>query len=59
MIASPEIIPSETIVTKPDDKLPPPLHVVGNGLQTPDGKAVWLQGLCVDSLEWGAGGDSG
>ena len=37
--------------------LPPELHVAGNRLETADGKAVWLQGLCVDSLEWSAGGE--
>jgi len=53
----PPVIPSETIV--PDPKaVPPELHVVGNQLQTPDGKVVWLQGLCVDSLQWGAGGEN-
>jgi hypothetical protein len=44
-------------VPEKDSKLPPELHVAGNQLQTPDGKAVWLQGLCVDSLEWSAGGE--
>jgi len=36
---------------------PPELHVEGNKVLTPDGKPVWLQGLCVDSLEWSAGGE--
>ena len=31
------------------------LKVSGNQLVTAEGKPVWLQGLCVDSLEWGAG----
>jgi hypothetical protein len=39
------------------DKLPPELHVSGNQLLTPDGKVVWLQGLCLDSLEWANGGE--
>jgi hypothetical protein len=38
-------------------KLPPELRVAGNQLQTADGKAVWLQGVCVDSLQWSATGD--
>ncbi len=38
--------------------LPPPLHVEGNQLKTPDGKAVWLQGLAVPSMEWSAGGEN-
>ena len=46
-----------------DDRLgearsqPPELHVAGNRLETAAGKPVWLQGLCVDSLEWSAGGE--
>jgi hypothetical protein len=39
------------------EKMPAPLHVVGNRLQTPDGKEVWLQGLAVPSLEWSAKGE--
>jgi hypothetical protein len=39
------------------DKLPPELHVVGNHLETASGKAVWLQGVAVPSLEWSAGGE--
>ncbi|MBN2713623.1 MAG: cellulase family glycosylhydrolase, partial [Planctomycetes bacterium] len=38
--------------------LPPMLHVEGNKLKTADGKEVWLQGLAIASLEWGAGGDN-
>jgi hypothetical protein len=55
--AGPKIIPSETVVPALAPPLPPELRVAGNQLQTPDGKAVWLQGLCVDSLEWSAGGE--
>jgi hypothetical protein len=33
------------------------LHVVGNRLETADGKVVWLQGLSVDSMQWAAGGE--
>lgn len=39
------------------EKLPPELKVVGNQLQTKDGKHVWLQGLSVDSMQWAAGGE--
>ncbi|MGB8356089.1 MAG: glycoside hydrolase family 5 protein [Chthoniobacteraceae bacterium] len=53
----PPMIPSETMVPEKSAKLPPPLHVAGNQLQTPDGKTVWLQGLCVDSMQWNAGGE--
>ncbi|HEX4125333.1 MAG TPA: cellulase family glycosylhydrolase [Tepidisphaeraceae bacterium] len=37
--------------------LPPELHVSGNQLIDPTGKPVWLQGLCLDSLEWSAKGE--
>ena len=50
-------IPSDTIVPAKTAVLPPVLHVEGNQVKTADGKSVWLQGLCVDSLEWGAGGE--
>lgn len=53
----PAIVPSETVVPAPDAKLPPALQVKRNRLETSDGKNVWLQGLCVDSLEWSAGGE--
>ncbi|MCX7010095.1 MAG: cellulase family glycosylhydrolase, partial [Kiritimatiellaeota bacterium] len=53
----PPIIPSTTIVPEAGAKLPPELKVVGNQLQTTDGKPVWLQGLCVDSLEWSGAGE--
>ncbi len=51
------IIPSTTITPANPASLPAELHVVGPEIQTKDGKAVWLQGLCVDSLEWSAGGE--
>lgn len=41
----------------PNDKLPPELLVVGNKIQTKDGKDVWLQGVCIDSMEWSAVGE--
>ncbi|HPO91110.1 MAG TPA: cellulase family glycosylhydrolase [Victivallales bacterium] len=34
------------------------LHVSGNKIITSDGEEVWLQGLCIDSLEWSATGDN-
>jgi hypothetical protein len=40
------------------DRLPPELRVVGNQIQTADGKAVWLQGVSLASLEWSAAGDN-
>ncbi len=35
-----------------------PLRVVGNVLKNSDNQEVWLQGLCIDSLEWSATGDN-
>jgi hypothetical protein len=52
----PPIVPSKTI-DPPATGTPPELHVSGNQLVTADGKTAWLQGLCVDSLQWAAGGD--
>lgn len=49
--------PKPEVPVPSQDKLPPPLHVAGNQLQTPGGKAVWLQGLAIPSLEWSAGGE--
>lgn len=48
-------VPSETIAV--GTPAPPELHVSGNRILTSAGKEVWLQGLCVDSLEWSAGGE--
>jgi endoglucanase len=47
------------MVSPVDPKLlPPEAHVVGNRIQTiADAKPLWLQGLCVDSMEWSAGGE--
>jgi len=53
----PPIVPSVTIAPPTTGQLPAELHVKGNELQTADGKSVWLQGLCVDSLQWAAAGD--
>ncbi len=36
---------------------PPALHVVGNRLETADGKPAWLQGVNVPSLEWSNAGE--
>jgi hypothetical protein len=38
-------------------KWPQELRVVGNQVQTKDGKTVWLQGLNVVSLEWSMKGE--
>ena len=38
-------------------KLPKQLRVVGNRLQTPEGKEMWLQGLNIPSMEWTAVGE--
>jgi hypothetical protein len=54
----PPIIPSETMTPADTKSLPPELRVVGNQLKTPDGKAVWLQGLAVPSMEWSAAGEN-
>ena len=51
----PSVIPSVTIVPTDLKAVPPELHVVGNQLQTADGKMVWLQGLAIASMEWSAG----
>ncbi|MDD5349040.1 MAG: cellulase family glycosylhydrolase [Chthoniobacteraceae bacterium] len=34
------------------------LKVSGNKIVTPDGTAVWLQGVNIDSLEWNPNGDA-
>jgi endoglucanase len=36
---------------------PPELRVDGNQLRTPDGTAVWLQGVNIPSLEWSVEGE--
>ncbi len=41
----------------PLDKTPSPLRVSGNRLVDENGKEVWLQGVCIDSLQWSAGGE--
>ncbi len=56
-IPKPMIMTSAIVPAPPTEKLPPELHVDGNRLKTADGKEVWLQGLCVDSLEWSATGE--
>ncbi len=39
------------------DQYPPMLKVQGRDLVTPDGKVVWLQGVSLTSMEWGAAGE--
>jgi endoglucanase len=53
----PPIIPSQTIVPANPAAVPPELHVAGNRLETAQGKPVWLQGLCLDSMEWSGKGE--
>jgi hypothetical protein len=53
--ARPKNLSSEPLPAPPS--APPALYVVGNRLETPDHKKVWLQGLCVDSLQWSPGGE--
>jgi hypothetical protein len=53
----PPMAPSQPMPTTNPSASLPQLHVAGNELQTPDGKMVWLQGLCIDSMEWSAGGE--
>ena len=53
----PKIVWSEPLAAAKQPSWPHELHVAGNQLQTPDGKPVWLQGLCVDSLQWSAAGE--
>lgn len=48
-------VPSATIEIP--SNVPPALKVDGKRILTDDGRAIWLQGLCVDSLEWSAGGE--
>ena len=36
----------------------PELKVSGNRLVDPSGNEVWLQGVCIDSLEWSEAGDN-
>jgi len=54
----PPIVASTTMVPADPAKHPPELRVVGNRLQNPAGQPVWLQGLCVDSLQWSAKGEN-
>jgi endoglucanase len=53
----PPIIPSVTMVPADPSALPPELHVAGNRLETAAGQQVWLQGLCLDSMEWSGKGE--
>lgn len=49
--------PPPMVAIKGPKEAPPELRVVGNQLQTADGKAVWLQGVNVPSLEWSNSGE--
>ena len=49
--------PSVPVVPANPALMPPVLRVDGNQLKTPDGKAAWLQGLAVASMEWTATGE--
>ena len=52
------IAPAVALPIEPAIDAPPPaLKVVGNQLQTPDGKAVILRGVNVPSLDWMPEGD--
>lgn len=53
----PPVYLSETLVPKDRKALPPELHVKGNKITTLEGKEVWLQGLCLDSMEWAGKGE--
>ncbi len=54
----PPIVPSVTLPLTLDAKrLPAEIHTAGNQLLSADGKPVWLQGLCVDSLQWSVAGE--
>jgi len=53
--APPPMVPSEPIAVA--TPVPTQLKVVGNELRTLDGKSVWLQGLCLDSMQWNAVGE--
>jgi len=53
----PAFYPSETITPKDISSLPPELRVKGNKIVTVEGKEIWLQGLCLDSMEWAGKGE--
>ena len=50
--------PAAKVPPATPEQLPKPLHVVGNQIQTNEGKGVWLQGLAVPSMEWSATGEN-
>jgi hypothetical protein len=56
-VAKPIEMNSPVVAAPAAYKLPPELHVAGNQLRTSDGKAIWLQGLCVDSMQWNVVGE--
>jgi endoglucanase len=53
----PPVVSSVPLNIDSGGKMPPPLKVVGNQLQDPSGKHVWLQGVSIDSLQWAATGE--
>jgi hypothetical protein len=53
----PKLAASTTRVPANPASLPPELRVAGSQLRTKEGKAVWLQGLCLDALQWSTVGD--
>lgn len=56
-VPSPTIDDSQPLVIDAGGAQPPMLTVSGNKVLTADGKEVWLQGLCVPSLEWSNTGE--
>lgn len=56
-VAKGTMIPSTTIAMPDAAALPSELHISGNQLQTKDGQSIWLQGVCIDSLQWSEAGE--
>ena len=56
--SQPKKVPSTTVTPASGASLPPELHVAGNQLKNVGRQgSLKLQGLCLDSLEWSAGGE--
>lgn len=55
----PKVQAKPSTVQTPSDLtgLSEPIRVSGNRLVNRKGKEVWLQGVCIDSLEWSASGE--
>ena len=49
--------PSPVMTPKDLTGMPPALRVKGNKIFNDKGQEVWLQGLCLDSMEWSGGGE--